>query len=158
MSSMIHALVALPCCSLGLRSQPETIDEIIFLPPGSHLKTPQSLLEEHFIQHIEHYLADPQHPMHLPLSPRGTIFQQRVWQLIRRIPAGHTRRYGELANDLSSAARAVGQACGANPFPLITPCHRVLAQTGPGGFGHSRDGWLLESKHWLLQHEGAAIS
>jgi len=62
---------------------------------------------------------------------------------------------GELACVLGSVPRAVGQACGANPFPLATPCHRVLAKLGPGGFAHARGGWLLETKLWLLQHEQA---
>ena len=62
---------------------------------------------------------------------------------------------GKLAADLGSAPRAVGQACGANPFPLIVPCHRVTSAAGLGGFANAREGWLLEVKRWLLAFEGA---
>ena len=63
--------------------------------------------------------------------------------------------YGELAKALHNAPRAVGQACGANPFPLIVPCHRVIAAGGGlGGFGRHNGGFLLDVKRWLLAHEG----
>ncbi len=66
----------------------------------------------------------------------GTPFQRRVWEELRRIPAGRTRTYGEVALALGSrgAARAVGGACAANPVPLLVPCHRVVGRAGPGGF------------------------
>ncbi|MBT7758113.1 MAG: methylated-DNA--[protein]-cysteine S-methyltransferase, partial [Rhodospirillaceae bacterium] len=69
----------------------------------------------------------------LPLQPAGTDFQRRVWALMERISYGDTMTYGEMAKALNSAARAVGMACGANPIPLIIPCHRVLAANGMGG-------------------------
>ncbi len=59
-----------------------------------------------------------------------------------------------MARTLGSAARAVGQACGANPFPLVVPCHRVLGSKGIGGFANHTEGWLIETKRWLLWHEG----
>jgi methylated-DNA-[protein]-cysteine S-methyltransferase len=76
---------------------------------------------------------------------------------MQRIPAGRTRTYGELARDLRSSARAVGGACGANPIPLIVPCHRIIAASGRiGGFmGASTEGFELGIKRWLLEHEGA---
>ena len=104
---------------------------------------------------LEEYFAGKRQAFDLPLAPSGTGFQRRVWAEISAIPAGQTRSYGELARQLGSAARAVGQACGANPFPLIVPCHRVTSAQGLGGFAHSSGGWLLEVKRWLLRHEGA---
>lgn len=89
-----------------------------------------------------------------PSLNRGTPFQQRVWRAISEIPAGEIRTYGELSANIGGTARAVGQACGANPFPIVVPCHRVVAKTGIGGFANARDGWLLETKRWLLRHEG----
>jgi len=78
-----------------------------------------------------------------PLDLRsGTPFQQRVWAALRAIPAGHTRSYSEIASAIGSpkAARAVGGACGANPIPLLVPCHRVLASGGKlGGFSGGLD-------------------
>jgi methylated-DNA-[protein]-cysteine S-methyltransferase len=71
-----------------------------------------------------------------PLEPHGTPFQRDVWEMLRQIPVGHTETYGAIAQKLHRpfAARAVGQACGANPIPLFIPCHRVVSAQGIGGF------------------------
>jgi methylated-DNA-[protein]-cysteine S-methyltransferase len=89
----------------------------------------------------------------LPLSPHGTAFQKSVWDLMRAIPYGWTRAYADLARDLKSAARAVGGACGANPIPVIIPCHRVLAAGGKMGGFSGGDG--IPTKVALLRLEGA---
>jgi methylated-DNA-[protein]-cysteine S-methyltransferase len=68
------------------------------------------------------------------------------------IPFGETRTYGEIARGLGVPAQAVGQACGANPVPVVIPCHRVLGATSLGGY--SGEGGV-ETKVWLLRHEGA---
>jgi methylated-DNA-[protein]-cysteine S-methyltransferase len=90
----------------------------------------------------------------LPLSPHGTAFQRRVWDALRAIPAGETRSYGDLARLLASSARAIGQANGANPIPILIPCHRVLAAGGVLG-GYS-GGEGPSTKRWLLEHERRA--
>jgi methylated-DNA-[protein]-cysteine S-methyltransferase len=89
----------------------------------------------------------------LTLDPRGTPFQLRVWQELRRIPWGQTISYKELAQRVGSTKgfRAVGQANAVNPIPLIIPCHRVIAADGSLG-GYSSG---LNRKRWLLRHEGA---
>jgi O-6-methylguanine DNA methyltransferase len=69
------------------------------------------------------------------------------------IPYGETRRYGDLAREIGAPAQAIGQACGANPLPILIPCHRVLAAKGLGGFS-AKGG--VESKVFLLRLEGAA--
>jgi len=89
----------------------------------------------------------------LLLQPQGTPFQQRVWAALRRIPAGESRTYGQLARELGTSARAIGGACRANPIPLFIPCHRVVAASGLGGFSGAREGRWLEIKSQLLQHE-----
>jgi len=80
-----------------------------------------------------------------------------VWEAMQAIPAGETRTYGEIAAAIGSSARAVGGACGANPIPLVVPCHRVVASGGRlGGFmGAREEGFELAIKRWLLAHEGA---
>jgi len=71
----------------------------------------------------------------LPLRPRGTAFRLRVWDRMRAIPYGATRSYGEIAKELRSAPRAVGGACGANPIPIVIPCHRIIGAHGAlGGY------------------------
>jgi methylated-DNA-[protein]-cysteine S-methyltransferase len=84
----------------------------------------------------------------------GTPFQQRVWQELRRIPAGSTRSYGEIAAAIGSpsAVRAVGAANGANPVGIVVPCHRVIG--GDGSLTGFAGG--LAAKRWLLEHEAAA--
>ena len=89
----------------------------------------------------------------LPLDPSGTDFQKQVWAEMLKIPAGHTRSYGEVAKTLKSAAQPVGTACGANPIPIIIPCHRILAAGGKMG-GYSGDGGL-DTKKALLRLENA---
>lgn len=88
----------------------------------------------------------------VPVDPGGTPFQRAVWALLRRIPAGETRTYGQLAAQLGSAPRAVGGANGANPVCLVIPCHRVVAADGTlCGYA-----WGEHRKRWLLRHETAA--
>ncbi len=89
----------------------------------------------------------------LPYSVAGSEFQKQVCDIMFAIPFGDTLTYGDIAKQLGQPAQPVGQACGANPIPVIIPCHRVLAATGLGGF--SGDGGI-ETKVALLRHEGAA--
>ncbi|WP_334130057.1 methylated-DNA--[protein]-cysteine S-methyltransferase [Sneathiella sp.] len=89
----------------------------------------------------------------LPLDPPGTAFQKKVWAEMLKIPAGETRSYGEIAKILGSAAQPVGTACGANPIPILIPCHRIVAAGGRLG-GYSGDGGL-ETKVALLRLEKA---
>ncbi|MDP7548706.1 MAG: methylated-DNA--[protein]-cysteine S-methyltransferase [Alphaproteobacteria bacterium] len=103
---------------------------------------------------LEAYFDGGGETFDLPLRPAGTAFQRRVWSLMEAIPYGEIRSYGAMAKDLNSAARAVGMACGANPIPVIIPCHRVLAANGMGGY--SGDGGV-ETKVALLRLEGALL-
>jgi methylated-DNA-[protein]-cysteine S-methyltransferase len=101
------------------------------------------------------YFAGRRRGFDLPLAPAGSPFELRVWQLMCDIPFGETRTYGELARDLAAAPRAVGQACGRNPLPILIPCHRVLAADGRLG-GYS-GGQGAETKRRLLMLEGALL-
>ncbi len=87
------------------------------------------------------------------VDPSGTEFQRRVWSALRKIPAGRTASYRELAMSIGhpEAVRAVGAANGSNPIWLVVPCHRVIASDGTlGGYGGG-----LDRKRWLLEHERA---
>jgi methylated-DNA-[protein]-cysteine S-methyltransferase len=88
----------------------------------------------------------------LPLAPVGSPFETCVWAAMLAIPYGETRCYGDLANAVGSAPRAVGRACGRNPIPIVIPCHRVLARSGLGGY--SGEGGI-GTKQRLLALEGA---
>jgi methylated-DNA-[protein]-cysteine S-methyltransferase len=96
------------------------------------------------------YFAGRSAVFDLPLAPRGTVFQRRVWQALLTIPPGAVWTYGELARALGTAPRAVGQANGRNPIPLIIPCHRVVGGAGLGGYSGLGG---LATKTWLIDHE-----
>ena len=101
---------------------------------------------------IQEYLSGMRKTFDLALLPLGTDFQMEVWQAIQKIPYGETWTYKQIAQSVGhpNAYQAVGQACGANPIPIIIPCHRVLNESGAlGGFGLG-----LDVKKWLLRHEG----
>ena len=104
-------------------------------------------------QQLDAYFYCELHAFDLPLAPAGSPFQQAVWREMLAIPRGRTRTYGEIAARLSGAARAVGMACGANPIPIIIPCHRVLAAGGRMGGYSGRGG--VTTKRFLLELEGA---
>jgi methylated-DNA-[protein]-cysteine S-methyltransferase len=89
----------------------------------------------------------------LVLASIGTEFQRKVWQLLREIPPGETRTYGQLAASIGSHPRAVGSANGSNPIGIVVPCHRVIAKDG-GMCGYA---WGTERKEWLLRHERSVI-
>jgi methylated-DNA-[protein]-cysteine S-methyltransferase len=97
------------------------------------------------------YFRGERRSFDLPLAPRGTEFQQLVWHALQRIPCGETRSYSDIAREIGrpAAVRAVGAANGANPIPIVIPCHRVVGSNGSlTGFGGG-----IETKRWLLAHE-----
>ncbi|CAG0949911.1 Methylated-DNA--protein-cysteine methyltransferase [Phycisphaerales bacterium] len=102
---------------------------------------------------LREYFAGARREFSIPLAPRGTDFQRRVWSALAAIPIGTTRSYGDVAREVAdlSAVRAVGAANGANPIAIIIPCHRVIASDGTlHGYGGG-----LHRKRWLLDHERA---
>lgn len=99
------------------------------------------------------YFAGERQVFDLPLD-WGEGLHARVRRAMAAIPFGQTRSYGEIARAVGAPAQAVGQACGANPVPVIIPCHRVLGAAGLGGFS-ARGG--VETKAALLRHEGALL-
>ena len=91
----------------------------------------------------------------LPLNPIGTRYRRQVWAALCDIPYGATRSYADIARRVGGSPRAVGQANGANPIPIIIPCHRVLATNGIGGYS---GGEGLPTKRALLALESRATS
>ena len=149
----LQAVIAAPTFCVGVCCSEAALLEIRYLEPQAELP-PENALAAEAVRQIRAYLADPAQAFDLPLAVSGSAFQRRVWQQIAAIPLHRTRTNGEIAGLLESAPRAVGQACGANPFPLVIPCHRVIAADGRlGGFARQRGGFLLDVKRWLLSHE-----
>ena len=147
------AVIEFPVMQVGLRCADECLTGIVYLPRTTPLRSPRSALAERAARQIERYRDDPDAPFDLPLAPAGSAFQRAVWAQISAIGRGCTRTYGELAKILAANPRVVGQACGDNPYPVVVPCHRVVAADGLGGFSHHSSGFLIEAKTWLLRHE-----
>ena len=97
---------------------------------GERVDTDPVLVET--ARQLAAYFAGERTDFDLPLAPVGTAFQQRVWHAIAEIPCGQVLTYGQVAKRIQSGPRAVGQACGANWYPLVIPCHRVTAAGGLG--------------------------
>jgi methylated-DNA-[protein]-cysteine S-methyltransferase len=109
-------------------------------------------LERLISQELDAYQKNPKHVFTLPLEPHGTAFQKSVWNALSDIPSGETLSYGELALELKSAPRAIGQACKRNPIAVFIPCHRVVGKESLGGYMGVAKG--IAYKTSLLTHEG----
>jgi methylated-DNA-[protein]-cysteine S-methyltransferase len=146
---------ATPFAVLGIVSDGKMLTSVRYLPRSTAQAAPQDRVAERACREIERYLADPDYLFTVPYRLDGTPFQCRVWHEIEKLCPIKTITYGAMAQDLCSGPRAVGGACGANPIPLIVPCHRVLAAGGGlGGFMGGKDPFPLSVKRWLLRHEG----
>jgi methylated-DNA-[protein]-cysteine S-methyltransferase len=103
------------------------------------------------LKQLKAYFAGKLRDFNLPLAPKGTPFQKKVWKQLERIPYGTTKSYLDIAKSIGkpSGPRAVGMANGRNPIPIVVPCHRVIGASGKlVGFGGG-----LPTKKWLLLHE-----
>ena len=167
-SGIIYARVDLPVgtvwvaststgiCTVGVGAgQPERLFVWLSRRIGAEppRKEPKAL--EAALTQLREYSSGDRRAFALPLDVRGTVFQRAVWDEIARIPYGATATYGEIARRIGKprAARAVGAANGANPLPIIIPCHRVIGANGSlTGYGGG-----LEMKAALLRLEGVCL-
>ncbi len=148
-----QAIISAPFGKLGIVCAEDEVLSIEFLPVEVRVRSPRTALAKEVCRQFSAYLADANFKFDLPLRLDGTPHQRKVWQAMCAIPCGQTRTYGELAAQIGSSARAVGQACGNNPIPIVIPCHRVVSTSGLGGFMHRADRGALDIKRWLLAHE-----
>lgn len=129
------------------------LTEVTFGAPASPPADPAA--SRAAAQQLTEYFSGTRRSFDLPLNLRGTEFQLAVWNELLRIPYGDTITYAELAQRIGrpAAIRAVGAANGANPIPVIVPCHRVIGSNGTlTGYGGG-----IERKQWLLAHEGRRL-
>ena len=135
--------------TISVNAQGELIGIDLSGNPGTGQEQPTRCVEP--VRQLNEYFAGERKRFDLPLAMTGSTFQRLVWSALVDIPFGESLSYGELARRLGrpKAARAVGQANGANPIPIVVPCHRVIA--GDGGMGGFSGG--LATKRWLLRHE-----
>ena len=155
---MVHydAILDAPPCRLGAIFSGDALTRLDFLPADTPVSGQADDRVRRLAGELDAYWDNPTHTFDLLAVPDGTPFQLRVWRALMAIPAGQPTTYGALARHLGTAARAVGQACGSNPLPILIPCHRVLAANGLGGFMHASSGAPLDVKTWLLAHERRA--
>lgn len=142
-----------PFAVLGIRTNGKAVTGLRYLSGDVAPSRPTSSLAQEVVRQIERYLVEPNYVFDLPLEIIGSDFRKRVWKVMCEIPAGKTMTYGEVAERIGSAPRAVGGACGDNQIPLIIPCHRIVARNGIGGFMHTTGDIELGIKRWLLAHE-----
>lgn len=157
-TGLFAAILHTPFGGVGIRTQDAVISEIVYLPLTYPEKPPANDLAARAVQQIQSYINDPDFRFDLPLLKVGTQFQNNVWGVISSIERGDVMTYGAVAKQIKSAPRAVGQACGANWYPLVIPCHRVTAAGGIGGFAHhdADSAFYSGVKRWLLAHEGVS--
>ena len=155
MQSDNDAVVITPFGALGVVAQ-DSLSSVDFLMRVRKPQPARNPLAREVSAQLRAYLNDARHLFDLPLDLQGSDYQQRVWRALGRIRAGRTLSYGELAAKLASGPRAIGNACRANPIPIVVPCHRVVGASGLGGFMGSRAPASLDLKRWLLTHEHAA--
>ena len=154
-----HRYLDTPIGRLTLVADGDALIEIRLAPPraddGPAHDGSDAILDR-AASELGEYLAGSRTSFDLPLSPRGTEFERRVWGELARIPFGRTVSYSDVAAAIGRprAVRAVGAANGRNPLPIVVPCHRVIGKSGdPVGYAGG-----LAVKAWLLEHEGAARS
>jgi methylated-DNA-[protein]-cysteine S-methyltransferase len=156
MGEVMHTWLETPIGALLLAGDGEGLSTITFARNGVPADPPEASVERRepfaaVIEQLQRYFARELRSFELTLRPRGTPFQLRVWEALRAIPYGETRSYAEIARTIGKpdAVRAVGSANGANPIPIIVPCHRVLGSDGSlTGFGGG-----LRVKRFLLDLE-----
>src|SRR5512138_1496904 len=153
--SAFQACVRTPFATLGITATDKHVTGIRFLAPTTPALAPKrNTIAFLACVQLQAYLEDPRFRFDLPLMLTGTHHRLAVWEAMQKIPAGKTRTYGEVAAELRSSPRAVGGACGANPIPVVVPCHRIIgAGNSIGGFmGARSEGFELGIKRWLLEH------
>ena len=157
----MNFVVITPFTKLKINCSDSALLGIDFTDQGRQSVPKTSKLARQVVEQIGQYILNAHTGFNLPLAPVGTVFQQKVWQALLAIPTGEVRTYGDIARQLKSSPRAVGNACRANPIPLVIPCHRVISASGIGGFAGDVDetspGSRLSIKRKLLSHEGVEI-
>jgi AraC family transcriptional regulator, regulatory protein of adaptative response / methylated-DNA-[protein]-cysteine methyltransferase len=151
LGSVLVAATPRGVCSIKLGDDPAQLRRLLDeeFSEAELIEEPAAL--KPFRDEILSFLAGDQSLADVPLDVRGTVFQRKVWEQLRRIPAGETRTYQEIARAIGApaAVRAVGSACGANPVALLVPCHRaVRTDGGLGGYA-----WGVARKKRLLALE-----
>jgi len=148
-----QAVLASPIGKLGITTSATHLLSIDFIDCEIAEQSASNPLAEEVCLQLKAYFNDKNYGFTLPIAEFGSPFQQLVWQQLRHTKPGETLTYGELAKQLNTSARAIGNACRRNPIPIITPCHRIVAAGHIGGYSGRITGNIWNIKQWLLSHE-----
>ena len=151
------AIISTPVGFVGVCTEGDAVTQIDLNLSSVAEQRAKSRVGAETVVFLQRYFEQGHWSADTPLQLSGTAFQQRVWSCLLAIPTGVVVTYGELAAQLKSSARAVGQACRRNPSPIVVPCHRVVAASGLGGFAGDTAGAMSDIKRWLLHHEGVEL-
>lgn len=140
-----------PIGILKISSNQLSLNSISFVESKSKVSLIQPEILKNTEKQLKSYFEGTRKEFDLMLSPRGTEFQNKIWNLVKEVTFGNTTTYLDIAKKSGSAlnTRAVGMANGKNPIPIIIPCHRIIGSNGKlTGYAGG-----IERKKWLLQHE-----
>jgi methylated-DNA-[protein]-cysteine S-methyltransferase len=143
------AIIQTPIGKLGISTLGQLLTRLDFLTDETALIAAHEEITNNIVNQLNQYFQYPSFQFNIPYQLQGTPFQNRVWQTLSKLPIQKTVSYGTLAKKLKTGARAIGNACRANPLPILIPCHRVIAQGNLGGY----KGKEISIKKWLLNHE-----
>ena len=139
-----------PLGMMEITEEDGALVSILFVSSSTLPTPPSTPLLSKAKKEMEEYFKGERNSFTLPHSPKGTPFQKKVWEITSTIGYGETKSYGEIAEIMGSKAyRAIGSALGANPLPIVIPCHRVKAKASIGGYSGG-----LDKKRILLSIEG----
>lgn len=149
-----HAVLISPIGKLGVSTSLTHLLSIDFIDSEIAEQSANNPLAKEVCRQLNAYFSDKNHVFTLPIAEHGSAFQKLVWQELRRTKPGEILTYGQLAKQLNTGARAVGNACRRNPIPIVTPCHRIVAVGHIGGYSGHITGEIWNIKQWLLSYEG----
>lgn len=154
MKQIYNAVYPSPIGELGILCQGDSLATIDWLDDLTQdFSLEKNTYASVCLHALDGYFEHRKKRHNLPeLLKQGTEFQQLVWSRLLQIPYGEAYSYGDLATQLNTSSRAIGQACRTNRIPILIPCHRIIAKGGIGGFMGKQQ--RTDRKRWLLNHEG----
>ena len=153
--SIASAAMASPLGGLEIAVENDAIAALNWIDPPEAPAQPEHPVLRAALAQLDAYFAGTLKDFDLPLAAKGDPFERAVWDAMLGIDYGRTLTYGDIAAATAHPAQAVGGACGRNPIPIFIPCHRVVG-AGMRLTGYSGRGGV-ETKRWLLAHEGALL-
>ena len=152
--SEFSAIIPTPIGNVGVVIYHNKLSFIKTLVESFKLISPQNVCAKQVVAQLnEYFFHDPKHYFDLPIYLTGTELQKKTWLSLNTIMPGSTITYSELAKQMDTHPRAIGNTCRHNPIPIILPCHRVIAKNSLGGYCGKTSGKYLTIKQWLLEHE-----